>query len=116
MAQNEGERPKVELIHPAELVKAPPVPVPGIKVEANVYVTMRDGVKLAVDVYLPEQDGKYPALLSLALQQGHSAQAAALEPRDRKRCDVVLRAERLCACDRAGPRRRAQPGLVALVR
>ncbi|HXE29700.1 MAG TPA: CocE/NonD family hydrolase, partial [Stellaceae bacterium] len=66
MAQNEGERPKVELIHPAELVKAPPVPVPGIKVEANVYVTMRDGVKLAVDVYLPEQNGKYPALLSLS--------------------------------------------------
>jgi uncharacterized protein len=66
MAQGDGDRPKVELIHPAELVKAPPVAVPGIKVNANVYVTMRDGVRLAVDVYLPEQDGKYPALLSLS--------------------------------------------------
>jgi putative CocE/NonD family hydrolase len=42
------------------------VPVPGIRVAENVYVTMRDGVKLAVDVYRPEQDGKYPALLSLS--------------------------------------------------
>ncbi len=62
----ESDKPVVTLIHPAALVKAPPVPVPGIKVLENVYVTMRDGVRLAVDVYLPEQDGQYPALLSLS--------------------------------------------------
>jgi len=30
----------------------------------NVYVTMRDGVRLAVDIFLPEKEGRYPALLS----------------------------------------------------
>lgn len=39
---------------------------PGIKLEDNVYVAMRDGVKLAVDVYCPEAEGRYPALLSMS--------------------------------------------------
>ena len=42
----------------------PPLP-PGIKLEPNVYVTMRDGVKLAVDIYRPEKEGRYPGLLAL---------------------------------------------------
>ena len=34
-----------------------------IKEEANVRVAMRDGVKLATDVYRPEKEGKHPAIL-----------------------------------------------------
>jgi len=40
----------------------PPVP-PGMKLDANVYVKMRDGIKIAVDVYRPEKEGRYPAIL-----------------------------------------------------
>jgi predicted acyl esterase len=39
---------------------------PGIALEENVYVTMRDGVRLAVDVYRPEKEGKYPGILSMS--------------------------------------------------
>ena len=39
-----------------------PLP-PGVKLIENVYITMRDGVKLAVDAYLPDKPGKYPVLL-----------------------------------------------------
>ena len=42
-----------------------PLP-PGVKLEENVYVKMRDGVKLAVDVYRPEAEGRYPALLAMS--------------------------------------------------
>src|SRR5208337_4453710 len=66
MTPTDDRKPAVTLHYPAELVKAPPVPVPGIKVDENVYVTMRDGIRLAVDVYRPEQDGRYPVLLSLS--------------------------------------------------
>jgi putative CocE/NonD family hydrolase len=38
-------------------------PVFKIKEEPNQRVAMRDGVKLATDVYRPEKDGKYPAIL-----------------------------------------------------
>src|SRR3972149_5889098 len=42
-------------------------PLPkGIKLEENVYVTMRDGIKIAVDVYRPQTEGRYPGLLSMA--------------------------------------------------
>ncbi len=37
---------------------------PGIKLDANVYVKMRDGVKIAVDVYRPAKEGRYPGILS----------------------------------------------------
>jgi predicted acyl esterase len=37
---------------------------PGIILEENVRVTMRDGVKIAMDVYRPENPGKYPAIMS----------------------------------------------------
>lgn len=32
-----------------------------INVEANVYVTARDGVRVAVDIYRPDAPGKFPA-------------------------------------------------------
>jgi predicted acyl esterase len=38
---------------------------PRIKLEKNVYFTMRDGVKLAVDLYKPEKEGRYPVILSI---------------------------------------------------
>ena len=38
--------------------------LPGIKLDENVYVTMRDGIKIAVDVYRPETEGRYPGILS----------------------------------------------------
>jgi putative CocE/NonD family hydrolase len=34
-----------------------------LKEQANVRVPMRDGVKLATDIYLPDKGGKYPAIL-----------------------------------------------------
>ncbi len=37
---------------------------PGVRLEENVYVTMRDGIKIAVDIYRPEKAGRYPALMS----------------------------------------------------
>ena len=43
----------------------PPVLL-GVKRDENVYIPMRDGVKLAVDVYRPEAEGRYPAILSLS--------------------------------------------------
>lgn len=38
----------------------------GMKIEKDIMVPMRDGVKLAMDLYRPEQEGKYPALLSVS--------------------------------------------------
>jgi predicted acyl esterase len=35
--------------------------------ERDIEVTMRDGTKLAVDVYRPEAPGKYPVLYASAL-------------------------------------------------
>jgi len=42
-----------------------PLPA-GVKLDENVYVTMRDGVKIALDIYRPEADGRYPAILGMA--------------------------------------------------
>lgn len=58
-------KPAVTLNYPEQLIR-PPEPPTGVDLEHNVYVTMRDGVRLAVDIYLPGQPGIYPALLSLA--------------------------------------------------
>ena len=57
--------PTVTRLYPDALVKAPP-PVPGLRVIENVSVAMRDGVLLAVDIYLPQAEGRYPVLLSLS--------------------------------------------------
>jgi predicted acyl esterase len=37
-----------------------------MKVEKNAWVTMRDGVRLCVDIYRPDADGKFPALLGMS--------------------------------------------------
>ena len=58
-------KPAVTPLYPDALVAAPP-PLPGVRAMENVYVTMRDGVRLAVDVFLPESEGRYPALLSVS--------------------------------------------------
>lgn len=42
-----------------------PLP-PGVILDENVYVKMRDGVKLAVDIYRPKEPGRYPALLAMS--------------------------------------------------
>lgn len=39
-------------------------PTYGVMVERDVYVPMRDGVRLAVDIYRPDAQGKFPALLA----------------------------------------------------
>src|SRR2546430_1623367 len=42
-----------------------PVAMPAdVKFEKNVLVPMRDGVRLAADVYRPDREGKFPVLLS----------------------------------------------------
>ncbi len=42
-------------------------PLPeGIVLDENVYVTMRDGVKIAIDIYSPKTEGRYPAILSMS--------------------------------------------------
>lgn len=38
----------------------------GVRLDENVYVTMRDGIRIAVDVYRPEATGRYPCLLSMS--------------------------------------------------
>jgi predicted acyl esterase len=35
-----------------------------VKVEKDVYITMRDGVRLAADIFRPNAEGKFPALLA----------------------------------------------------
>ena len=37
-----------------------------IKEEKNVYVAMRDGIHLAVDIYRPDAREKFPALLAIS--------------------------------------------------
>lgn len=38
----------------------------GIQVEKDIYVQMRDGVRLAINVYRPDAPGKFPALLAMS--------------------------------------------------
>ena len=45
----------------------PPVLYTGMKSMKDVYVTMRDGCKLCIDIYLPDGEGPFPALLSFGL-------------------------------------------------
>ena len=37
----------------------------GIRTQKDVYITVRDGIKLCVNVYRPDSPGKFPALLAL---------------------------------------------------
>ena len=48
---------------PVYSIPRPKLPT-GIKFEENVYIKMRDGIKIAVDIYRPEKEGRYPALVS----------------------------------------------------
>ena len=41
-------------------------PIYKIKTEKDVYVKMRDGVKLACDIYRPDAEGKFPALFGMS--------------------------------------------------
>jgi predicted acyl esterase len=38
----------------------------GIKEERNIWVTMRDGVRLSINVFRPDAEGQFPALLSMS--------------------------------------------------
>ena len=63
---DEGEdAPHIDYAYPRALVKSAAPPAGCRKIE-GVYVAMRDGVRLCVDIYLPEAPGRYPALLSLS--------------------------------------------------
>jgi len=55
----------VEPFYPDEIVLRR-LPPQGVKLDANVYVKMRDGVKVAVDIYSPVAKGRYPAILSMS--------------------------------------------------
>jgi uncharacterized protein len=41
-----------------------PLLTSGVILEESVYITMRDGIKVAADIYRPEKEGQYPALVS----------------------------------------------------
>ena len=43
----------------------PPVLYHGMKRMKDVYVEMRDGVKICIDINLPDEEGPFPALLSM---------------------------------------------------
>lgn len=45
----------------------PPAEYTGMKQLRDVYVTMRDGKKICTDIYMPDKEGKYPAILSFSL-------------------------------------------------
>ncbi len=54
-------------------------PIYKIKSENNVYVSMRDGVRLAVDIFRPDSDGKFPALVAIC-PYGKEIQSMKLPP------------------------------------
>jgi predicted acyl esterase len=54
-------------------------PVYRIKIERNVFVKMRDGVRLAVDIYRPDAPGRFPALLSIT-PYGKEVQSSLIAP------------------------------------
>jgi predicted acyl esterase len=60
-----SESPDVTVVYPAEFA-GPARPPAGAVISANQYVAMRDGIQLAVDIYSPPAEGRFPALLSLS--------------------------------------------------
>jgi len=50
-------------MNPYYPIPRPKLP-PEVLLEENVFVTMRDGIKIATDVYRPAAKGRYPAILS----------------------------------------------------
>ena len=59
-----------------ELVSQPKYKV---KTEKNVSISMRDGVRCVADVYRPDAEGKFPALLALS-PYGKEQQALLIPP------------------------------------
>ena len=55
-------------------------------VEKNVYVEMRDGIKLACDIYRPDAEGRFPALLGMS-PYGKDIQALKLPPKPRHKSE-----------------------------
>jgi len=55
-------------------------PVHKVKVDKNVYVKMRDSVRIAIDIYRPDAKGKFPALLAMS-PYGKDVQAIKVPPR-----------------------------------
>ena len=51
-----------------------------VKADRNIYATMRDGVRLACDIYRPDSEGRFPALLSIS-PYGKECQAQKIPPR-----------------------------------
>jgi hypothetical protein len=51
-------------MHDSDISTEGSIPRFKIKVEKDVYVTMRDGTRLATDVFRPDDEGKFPALLA----------------------------------------------------
>jgi uncharacterized protein len=49
-----------------QIGKRSPRPVPGIRFDRDVPVTMRDGARLMTNVFLPERDGRYPVLMAVS--------------------------------------------------
>lgn len=76
-----ASKPAVTRIYKGEIPKPD---MPGVKLEENVYVEMRDGVRIAVDLYHPEKEGRYPVLLSMCpylkeMQQCHPGWCHSIE-------------------------------------
>lgn len=61
-------------------------PVYEMKVEKNVLVRMRDGVRIACDVYYPDAQGRFPAILSMG-PYGKDIQALKAPPQPRHRSE-----------------------------
>ena len=51
-----------------------------VKADYNVYAEMRDGVRLACDIYRPDKDGRFPALLAMS-PYGKEVQAQKIPPK-----------------------------------
>ena len=47
-------------------------PIYGIRLEKDVNIPMRDGVRLAADIFRPDAEGKFPALLAYAREESET--------------------------------------------
>ena len=45
----------------------------GVIVEKDVYIQMRDGIKVCVDIYRPDGQGRFPALYACSCYQSDSS-------------------------------------------
>lgn len=59
------ENDATDLRYPAQLVSSATPPA-SVRLTENVFVKMRDGIRLAVDIYSPMIEGRYPVLLSMS--------------------------------------------------